>query len=121
MSEEKISALQTKIRGVRAALRREEMDKGGLTLLDVHKVLADNLGWRAMFNVGRNDTFRVALRREDWARRRVSRRWFYEGSGSTMEADYRRAGPPVPTPAQLAHRAETERRIAEIKARHDTD
>ena len=117
MSEEKISALQTKIRGVRAALRRAEMDKGGLTLLGFKEVL----GFRALFNAGRNDTFRVALRREGWARRRMSRRWFYEGSGSTMEADYRRAGLPVPTPAQLAHRAETERRIAEIKARHDTD
>ncbi len=36
-------------------------------------------------------------------------------------ADYEKAGMPVPTPEQLAHWAETDRWIAELKAKYDTD
>ncbi|MDE3259564.1 MAG: hypothetical protein OYM47_17180 [Gemmatimonadota bacterium] len=36
-------------------------------------------------------------------------------------ADYEKAGMPVPTPERLAHWAEIEQLIDEMKARHDTE
>ena len=46
--------------------------------------------------------------------------WHPDGTPFS-DADYRAANLPVPTPEQLAHWAVTEREIAEIKARFDTD
>ena len=50
----------------------------------------------------------------------TGRAWHPDGTPFS-DADYRAANLPVPTPEQLAHWAVTEREIAEIKARFDTD
>lgn len=46
--------------------------------------------------------------------------WHPDGTPFS-DADYRRAGMHVPTPEQLAHWAETDRWLSDIRARHDTD
>ena len=78
-NENKVAKLQRKIQGASDVLKEAEIDKNGLTLGDVRNTLFDRYGFREMFNCGGADFFRVALRREGWARRRVSRRWFFEG------------------------------------------
>ena len=46
--------------------------------------------------------------------------WHPDGTPFS-DADYRRANLPVPTPEQLAHWAETERWIDNLRAKYDTD
>lgn len=74
MSERKIQKLQTRIRAKREQLKAAEIDKGGLTQTDFVSII----GWFAVWNTGK--ALQVAMRREGWRRRRLSFRWFYEGT-----------------------------------------
>ena len=76
-NERKISKVQAKLQATHDNLKQAEIDKGGLTLTDVVSVVSKQLGWWSIWNSGNNDVWRVALRREGWERRRMSRRWFY--------------------------------------------